>query len=139
MAGSGPAMHRAVAERAQRRCEYCHCPEAFVGSSFCLEHIVPKAAGGPAGLENLAFACPGCNAFKGDKTAALDPVTREAARLFHPRRDRWKTHFRWSADALDLLSLTPVGRVTVATLRMNRPGLRNLRRALKAIGVHPQE
>ena len=110
-----------------------------MGSSFCIEHIEPKAAGGPTRLENLAFACPGCNAFKGDKTAALDPATREAARLFHPRRDVWEAHFRWSADGLDVLPLTGIARVTVATLRLNRPALRNLRRALQAIGVHPPE
>ena len=138
MAGSGRAMRRAVAERARERCEYCRCPEAYVGSSFCLEHIVPKAAGGPTRSENLAFACPGCNAFKGDKTAAFDPATREAARLFHPRRVVWEMHFRWSADPR-LAASHWYRRVTVTTLRLNRPALRNLRCALQAIGVHPPE
>lgn len=139
MAGSGGALRRAVAGRALGRCEYCLCPAAYAGSSFCLEHIQPKVAGGPSRLENLAFSCPGCNAFKSDKTAALDPATRRPERLFHPRNDMWEVHFRWSADGLEVLPLTRIGRVTVATLRLNRPALRNLRRALKAIGVHPPE
>ena len=139
MAGSGTALRRAVAGRAHGRCEYCRCPAAYTGSPFCIEHIQPKAAGGPTRLENLAFACPGCNAFKSDKTAALDPATRRAERLFDPRNDTWEVHFRWSADGLEVLPLTGIGRVTVATLRLNRPALRNLRRALKAIGVHPPE
>ena len=72
MGGSGAGLRRAVAGRARGRCEYCQCPEAYVGSTFCVEHIVPKAAGGPTRLANLALACPGCNAFKGDKTAGID-------------------------------------------------------------------
>ena len=139
MGGSGAGLRRAVASRARGNCEYCRCPEGYVGSTFCVEHIVPKAAGGPTRLANLALACPGCNAFKGDKTAGIDPATREAARLFDPRRDEWEAHFRWSADGFDLLPLTAIARVTVAALRLNRPGLRNLRRALQAIGVHPPE
>ena len=108
-----------------------------MGSSFCLDHIQPKAADGVTRLDNLAFACPGCNAFKSDKRAALDPVTRKAARLFHPRRGSWEAHFRWSADGLDLLPLTGIARVTITVLRLNRPALRNLRRALQAVGAHP--
>jgi hypothetical protein len=39
--------------------------------------------------------------------------------LFHPRRDRWQDHFRWSG--LILSGLTPVGRTTIEVLRINDP------------------
>jgi hypothetical protein len=39
--------------------------------------------------------------------------------LFHPRRQRWSRHFRWSADGLHLEGLTRVGRATVERLALN--------------------
>lgn len=139
MARSSTARRRAVAARATGRCEYCRCPESYVGSSFCIDHIHPRAAGGLTTPENLAFACPGCNAFKSDQVAGLDPATGKMTRLFHPRLDLWSEHFRWSEDSLDMLPVTSVARATVARLRLNRPALRNLRHALRSVGVHPPE
>jgi len=71
--------------------------------------------------------------------AALDPATGKMTRLFHPRLDLWSEHFRWSEDSLDMLPVTSVARATVARLRLNRPALRNLRHALRSVGVHPPE
>ena len=56
-----------MAERAEHACEYCALREEFSASSFCIEHIIPRAAGGPTRLDNLAFACGGCNGHKSDK------------------------------------------------------------------------
>ena len=42
----GDSLRRIVADRANEQCEYCQYPEQFSPSSFEVEHIVPKAAGG---------------------------------------------------------------------------------------------
>jgi hypothetical protein len=47
-------------------------------------------------------------------------VSGEIVPLYHPRRDRWDTHFVWSDDFLLIVGLTPTGRATVATLFLNR-------------------
>jgi 5-methylcytosine-specific restriction endonuclease McrA len=127
----------AVRSRARGICEYCYSQESFATQSFSVEHIIPLQAGGGEGEENLAFACQGCNNHKYTRTAAIDPVTDELVRLFHPRVDRWDDHFIWSHDFTRIVGLTPSGRATVQVLQLNRAGLVNLRRALFRSGEHP--
>lgn len=67
----------------------------------------------------------------------VDPTTGDDAVLYHPRRQAWREHFAWSLDGQTVLGKTPTGRATVERLRLNRPGVVNLRRALAAIGEHP--
>ncbi|MGO9916923.1 MAG: HNH endonuclease [Isosphaeraceae bacterium] len=86
----------------------------------------------------LAWACPACNGHKYGKTQAPDPQTGRTVPLFNPRRQRWPRHFAWSADFLQIEGRTATGRATVVTLHLNSPALINLRRALRAIGEHPQ-
>lgn len=131
------AVRRLVADRALRRCEYCLALEAFSPGGYCIEHVLPVAAGGDSDPGNLAYACAGCNAHKSDKTTAADPVTRRSFRLFHPRRDRWARHFAWSADTLCVDGITGIGRASVLALKLNRPALVNLRRLLLREGLHP--
>lgn len=88
-------------------------------------------------MENLAYACDGCNGHKYQKTEAIDPLTSLSARLFHPRTDKWKEHFRWSSDFLKIEGITPEGRATIAALQLNRVELINYRTALKTINKHP--
>lgn len=94
-------------------------------------------AGGGRDLENLAFACQGCNNHKYVRTQSPDPATGDMVYLFHPRRQRWRDHFIWSHDFTHVLGLTPMGRATVAALHLNREGLVNLRKALFEFGEHP--
>ena len=133
------ALRRAVAARAGHQCEYCGICEEFSTSPFCVEHILPQAAGGPTKLDNLALACGGCNAHKGDKTRALDPATGDSVALFHPRKEAWKIHFAWSENTLWVVGLTPVGRATVQALRLNRVPLVNLRKLLRTAHEHPPQ
>src|SRR5262245_35498331 len=95
----GSEVRRLVEARAKRRCEYCRSPLRFAVQSFCVEHIVPEARGGSSDASNLAFACQGCNNHKYTKTAARDPVSGAMVTLYHPRAQRWREHFAWSADA----------------------------------------
>jgi len=131
------ATRRLVAARAGHQCEYCRCPEAFSVSSFCVEHITPTSRGGGSAPGNLAFACTGCNARKSDRLTATDPLSGAAARLFHPREQRWEQHFTWSRSLLEVVGLTKTGRATLAALQLNRGNLRNLRRLLLRDGRHP--
>lgn len=49
---------------------------------------------------------------------AIDPETRNEVRLFSPRRDSWRLHFRW--DGVRVVGISPTGRATVAALNLNR-------------------
>lgn len=128
---------RQVIERARERCEYCCSPAEFATQSFAIEHIKPRVLGGETQLSNLALACEGCNSYKGIRTQGRDPLTSATVPLFHPRQHKWHEHFRWSDDYTLVVGLTPTGRITVETLRLNRHGLVNLRRVLYTVGEHP--
>lgn len=130
-------LRRLVIARAQGRCEYCRCPVSHAVSSFSIEHIIPLEKGGTTTADNLALSCQGCNNHKHIKTEAVDPLTKQFAPLFHPRQQNWHKHFTWSGDFTLVIGVTLTGRATLAALRLNRPGVVNLREALYAIGKHP--
>ena len=131
------ALQKAVVARAKGYCEYCQLPASFSPASFNFEHIMPLIKQGVTTAENLAFSCGGCNAYKRDKTEALDPLTRQLSALFNPRTAIWSDHFEWNDDDLQIIGSTPVGRATVQLLKVNREGNINLRRLLKMAGLHP--
>jgi HNH endonuclease len=111
----------------------------FAIDPFVIEHILPSSRGGASTAENLALACQGCNNYKYTKTEGIDPIDRQTTPLYNPRTMTWSDHFSWSEDTTAIIGLTPIGRTTVQTLRMNRPGVVNLRQVLAAIGQHPPE
>jgi hypothetical protein len=112
--------------------EYSH-------DAFHVEHIIPPKKGGSNDLENLAFACDGCNTNKGFKTDATDPETGNHHALFDPRKEKWSDHFSWNSDFTQIIGLTPAGRTTVDALQLNRPGLLKVRAMMFAYGVHPPQ
>jgi hypothetical protein len=126
-----------IAARAQQCCEYCRSLERCSTQAFSVEHVVPRQIGGETTLENLAFACQGCNNHKHTKTEAVDPATGAIAPLFHPRLQRWHDHFTWDRSSTVVIGITATGRATVEALRLNRAGLVNLQRVLQARGEHP--
>lgn len=132
-------LRQQVHTRARGVCEYCRGQAQFALQPFSVEHIAPRSRGGPTEAENLALACPGCNAHKYNKVEGVDPVSGELVALHHPRRERWRDHFAWSPDFTLIVGLTATGRATVEELRMNRDGAVNLRRLLYAAGAHPPE
>lgn len=79
------AIRRVVEQRANRRCEYCQFPAELAEASFHVDHIIAEQHGGETELNNLAFACFSCNAYKGPNLSSIDPISRETVRLFHPR------------------------------------------------------
>ena len=75
--------------------------------------------------------------FKGAQVASEDPVTGKAVALYHPRRQRWSEHFRWSLDGTEVVGITPIGRATSLALKMNNPLVVEARRLWVAVGWHP--
>lgn len=130
-------LRRQVVIRAHGCCEYCLSQADFVPETFAVDHIIPVSQGGSNEPQNLALACQGCNSRKYDKTQAIDPVDGEVVELYHPRLHNWYEHFAWSWDFAEIIGITPTGRATVETLKLNRPGIVGLRRVLFTLGEHP--
>lgn len=131
------SIKKKVSKRAKDLCEYCLLPESYSASTFEIEHINPIANGGKTTLQNLAWACSGCNKYKSHRVSIVDSKTGEIISFFNPRKDKWNEHFALSEDFLKIISLTAKGRVTVNALKLNRKGLINLRKVLSLVGEHP--
>jgi len=110
---------RRVREAAGNRCGYCLSPQRLVMARLQFEHLIPLSRGGLTEEANLWLSCPLCNNYKGEQTMAADPETDEQVPLFNPRTQNWFDHFRWSADGLRIIGLTPIGRATVAALHLS--------------------
>lgn len=128
-------LRQRVTVRAQERCEYCRFPQAESFFTFEMEHIIAEKHGGPTTAANLALACPFCNRAKGSDLGSLDPETGILTAFFHPRTQQWADHFR--AAGVQIMPLTPEGRVTARILQFNHPDRLAERQALQAAGVNP--
>jgi hypothetical protein len=103
---------------------------------FPVDHIIPRSQGGRTVLENLALACPSCNARKWAYQDDVDPRTRKMVPLFNPRSQVWTDHFRWSRKrAFHIEGKTSCGRATVRRLKMNLPRIVALRQLLAGLGI----
>jgi hypothetical protein len=127
------ALRRFVRERAADRCEYCRLPQIAIDLTFHVEHVIARQHGGPDDDSNLSLACDRCNLNKGPNLSAIDPVTGELVRLFHPRQDPWTVHFEVVGDLV--IGTTEIGRATVQLLQMNAPRRRILRASLNDEGA----
>ncbi|PZV11723.1 MAG: HNH endonuclease [Leptolyngbya sp.] len=114
-------LQRQVRDRFANCCAYCRTAEALTVTTFELEHITPRSADGETVLKNLCLSCPSCNRYKAQRQTATDPLTEEMVSLFHPQLQAWTDHFAWSGDATEIIGLTPIGRATIAALKVNRP------------------
>jgi len=130
-----PEVVRLVCQRAEERCEYCRMHQSLQGATFHVEHIIPGSRGGSSDLDNLAWACPGCNLHKSDRIEVPDPDSSCLVRLFHPRADNWPEHFCW--EDFRLVGRTPIGRATVFGLELNHPRRLRIRQAEVLFGLFP--
>lgn len=130
-------VRRRVAEAAGRQCGYCQTQETIVGYPLHIEHIRPISAGGASEEENLWLACCVCNNAKGTQTGGQDLDSGEDVLLFNPRTQIWDEHFSWSADRIEVLGMSPIGRVTVRALQLNTPLRVETRRRWVEVGWHP--
>lgn len=119
------------------RCAYCQSPEALMGVTFEIEHILPLSVGGQTRLDNLCLSCPTCNRYKARRTTAYDPEAGLDVPLFHPRQQAWYEHFAWSQDSTTMTGLTATGRATIRLLQMNRPVIVQLRQYWVILRLHP--
>ena len=125
-------LRRMVVSRAGDRCEYCRLTQKGQEATFHVDHILPKVAGGRTAAANLALACVSCSLRKEARRSAIEPNTNRRVALFHPRRQRWRDHFRW--EGFRIVGLTSTGRATVAALQMNRPLILAIRQEEAARG-----
>ena len=128
-------LRQLVWSRAEGICEYCRMPQPYDRLPFQIDHIIARQHGGDDAAENLALSCLACNTHKGPNIAGVDPATGEIVRLFNPRRDKWREHFRWAGP--ELAGQTQEGRATVVVLAINLPHRAVLRESLMAEGVYP--
>ncbi|HKI38042.1 MAG TPA: HNH endonuclease signature motif containing protein [Gemmataceae bacterium] len=126
-----------IRRHARHRCGYCLASQRFVYVWLELDHIIPRAEGGPDDEDNLWLACRMCNGYKGAQTHARDPVTNRRVRLFNPRRQRWSDHFRWGEDGTEVLGKTPCGRATIEALQLNNVIAIAVRAEWVSVGWHP--
>src|SRR5438045_9223173 len=89
------SLEQRVRERAGDACEYCRLPQSAFRFTFPIDHSTAEQHGGATRLNNLAVACLWCNAYKGPNIAGIDPVSKQIAPLYHPRKQAWTDHFRW--------------------------------------------
>lgn len=128
---------RVVSDRAGQRCEYCRMHQELQGAAFHVEHIIPVSGGGTDEFDNLAWACPGCNLTKATRISALDPVSGQVARLFHPRQDLRIDHFAW--QGYQLVGLTPIGRALVSAFNLNHERRVRVRQVEARFGLFSPE
>jgi hypothetical protein len=129
------SLRREVWERGGGNCEYCQLPQEHDPRPFHLDHIRPQKHDGPTVSENLALCCAACSLFKGPSPAGYDPETDKLTPLFNPRIEDWRDHFAWNGGALE--GRTPVGRTTIAVLRINDTLRVQHRQLLMELGVFP--
>ena len=127
-----------VRERANNCCEYCRISQSAVLTRFQVDHVIAIKHNGTDSEDNLCLACFECNSYKGSEVAAIDSLTDEASKLYHPRQQKWDEHFKINDDAT-LTGLTPEGRTTIAVLRINDEERVKQRLDEIALGDYPCE
>lgn len=128
-------LRRLIIQRADNRCEYCRLSQLGQVATFHVDHVTPVVAGGPTDADNLALACVACSLSKGAKQAIIDPETQATVAIFNPRQQIWQEHFVWRGVLV--FGLTPVGRATIAALKMNRAIILAIRAEEELRGRHP--
>jgi hypothetical protein len=128
-------LRQVVASRAGQRCEYCCMHQELQGAEFHAEHITPRKLGGSDELDNLAWACPGCNLAKAKRVMLRDPLSGHEVALFHPRHERWAEHFTW--HGYELIGVTPIGRAVVAAFDLNHTRRLRVRQVEERFGLFP--
>ena len=139
MSQSTKTLRRRIAEQARFRCGYCLTREIVSGIPLTLEHIIPKAKGGPDVEENLWLSCRLCNEAKGTLTEAADPLTADTVRLFNPRSQIWTEHFSWNEAGTHIAGKTAIGRATIVVLSLNSEFRVRARAIWVEAGWHPPD
>jgi len=129
------ALRREVASRAGFCCEYCLMPEAELLAGCEVDHIISRKHRGETNSSNLALSCERCNRAKGTDVGSVIGPQRRFVRLFNPRTDSWRDHFR--LDQASIEPRTEIGEATVILLRLNSADRVLQRRVLQQVGRYP--
>lgn len=129
-------LRRLVRERARGKCEYCWLHEEDALFPHVPDHIIAKRHYGKTTEDNLAWSCYLCNHLKGSDIASVDLETGQIVPLFHPRKNRWKDHFRLEGG--NIVPLTAIGRVTEHFLQLNHLRALESRQDLIRLGRYPR-
>ena len=132
-------LRRQIRDHFANCCAYCKTAESLTVAIFEVDHIEPQSAGGATVFGNLCLCCPTCNRYKASRQLVEDAMTEQLVSLFHPHQQEWQEHFSWSSDATEIVGRSPIGRATIAALRMNRSQLVRVRRMWVAMGEHPPQ
>lgn len=129
-----PSTKKAVILRANSRCEYCHIPDTDSYYGFEVDHIISRKHGGENHLDNLAYACPDCNRYKGSDLGTYLDNMFDFVRFFHPRLDDWSVHFELQDSGL-IVGKTTIGNATIRILAINHPDRIIERKLLWKLGL----
>ena len=130
------ALRRRVQGRASGNCEYCLLSESDAYFSHEPDHIIACKHGGVTEFKNLCWSCFDCNRFKGSDIASRDPDDDHLVRLFNPRTDSWKDHFRLRDTAI-ITGVTPSARATERLLQFNIDSRVEVRKTLVRLNRFP--
>ncbi|MCC6726976.1 MAG: HNH endonuclease [Saprospiraceae bacterium] len=117
-----------VGTRALFRCEYCQMLESDSFLPFEIDHIVSQKHGGGNELENLAYACPHCNQYKGTDLTTFLSSYKDIVAIFNPREQAWADHFYMENG--EIIAKSRVAEATIKLLRLNEPERLIIRRIL---------
>lgn len=121
-----PEVRRQVRARFGFACGYCGVNEASAGAELTVDHFRPLSRGGTDDLENLVYACPACNQFKGDYWFAEGDSA-----LLHPLTSDFSEHSVERND-VTLAARSLRGLRHIEVLHLNRPELIAYRLAVRA-------
>lgn len=132
-------LRKKVRQRAKNRCEYCLSHQDYMMGRLQIDHIQPLAKGGVNTEDNLCLACELCNQYKWTKTEGLDIESGQVVSLFNPRNQKWKEHFTWNPEAIEIIGITACGRATISALRLNNNLAVTVRKNWVQAGWHPPD
>jgi 5-methylcytosine-specific restriction endonuclease McrA len=126
-----------VRKSANYRCGFCLFQEYYSHTTFQIDHIIPISKCGTNNEQNLWLVCEICNRAKSDKLEGFDSATNLTVPIFNPRTQNWDEHFNWSENYTQIVGKTPIGRVTVSELNLNKERLVRVREDWVSVGWHP--
>ena len=139
MSRVSPKIQDKIRIQAQNCCGYCLLPQKLNPTLLEIEHIIPTAKGGTDNEENLWLACRECNSHKSIKTRELDEKSKRRVKIFNPRTQNWKRHFKFSRNKTKITGKIACGRATVKALKLNNETLVSVRKLWVEYDLFPPE
>lgn len=130
-------MQNKIRIQAQNRCGYCLLPQNLNPTLLEIEHIIATANGGTDDEENLWLACRECNSHKSTKEKGFDKKSKRRVKLFNPRKQNWKRHFKFNLEKTKIIGKTACGRGTVEALKLNNETLVAVRKLWVKFNLFP--